>query len=227
MASENPAGAEQKKTQGQQAAGGEQRAARAGETPKQQGMERGEERRAGGGLSRREARAPMIRGSDIFTMSPFSLMRRMMDDFDRMFEDVGFGMGGLMPRGELPGEALSRGALWTPQIDVLEREGQLVVRADLPGLSKDDLRIEVRDDALVIEGERRREQKEEGEGFYRSERSYGSFRRAIPLPEGVDPEKAEARFENGVLEVSLPLPKERAQGKRIEIRGGTEGKSVH
>ncbi len=225
MANENPAGAEQKKAQGQ--AGGEQRAAKAGETQKQQGMERAGEQRTGGGLSRREARAPMLRGSDLFTMSPFSLMRRMMDDFDRMFEDAGFGMGGLMQRGERGGEALSRGGLWTPEIDVLEREGHLVVRADLPGLSKDDLHVEVKDDALVIEGERRREQKEEGAGFYRSERSYGSFRRAIPLPEGVDPEQADARFENGVLEVSLPLPKGRAQSKRIEIRGGGEGKSVH
>ncbi len=226
MATENRPEAEQKKTQGQQAAGGEQRAAKAGETPKQQAMERGGERREGG-LSRREARAPMLRGSDLFTLSPFSLMRRMMDDFDRMFEEVGFGMGGLMPRGERPGEELARGALWTPQIDVLERGGQLVVRADLPGLSKDDVRVEVRDDALVIEGERRRERTEEGEGFYRSERSYGSFRRAIPLPEGVDPEQADARFENGVLEVSLPLPKGRPQAKRIEVRGGGEGKSVH
>ena len=88
MANENPAGAEQKKAQGQ--AGGEQRAAKAGETPKQLGMERAGEQRTGGGLSRREARAPMLRGSDLFTMSPFSLMRRMMDDFDRMFEDAGF-----------------------------------------------------------------------------------------------------------------------------------------
>lgn len=220
MASENKGVSpeQQKKTEGQ---GGEKRAAQPGAAAA------GEERRAkGGGISRRESRFPALRGADLWTMSPFSLMRRMMSDFDRMFEELG--MGGMLPRaGEEPGEALERGALWSPQVDVFEREGNLVVRADLPGLTKDDIRVEVRDDALVIEGERRREHTEEGAGFYRAERSHGSFRRAIPLPEGASAEKADARFENGVLEISLPLPEERARGKRIEIRETGEGKSVH
>ena len=146
MASENKrvSPEQQKKIEGQ---GGEKRAAQLA----------GEERRAkGGDLSRRESRFPALRGADLWTMSPFSLMRRMMSDFDRMFEELG--MGGMLPRaGEEPSEALERGALWSPQVDVFEREGNLVVRADLPGLTKDD-RVEVRDDALVIEGERRREQ---------------------------------------------------------------------
>lgn len=210
---------EQKKAQGQQ--GGEGRAPQAGAAAETKG--RGEESRAaGGGLARRGSHLPALRGADLWTMSPFSLMRRMMGDFDRMFEELGFGAG----RGELPGEGLGGGALWSPQVDVLEREGKLVVRADLPGLKKEDLRVEMTEDALVIEGERRREETEERAGFYRAERSYGSFRRMIPLPEGVSAEQADARFEDGVLEISLPLPKERARGKKIEIREGGE-KSLH
>jgi HSP20 family protein len=105
-----------------------------------------------------------------------------------------------------------------PDIDVFEREGKLVVRADLPGLSKDDVRVEVDEGALVMQGERRQEREVEGSGTYRSERFYGSFRRVIPLPEGIDPDTAEAHFENGVLEVSFRLPQQKARGKRIEIQ---------
>jgi HSP20 family protein len=230
MASENRPGAEgtekQKKAEAQQ--GAEKRAAQpSGAMAGQKGAAGAtEERRGGGGLTRRERHLPTLRSADVWTMSPFSLMRRMMSDFDRMFEEMGF--GGLARGGEeLAGEAFGRGGPWSPQVDVFEREGNLVVRADLPGLKKEDLRVEMSEDALVIEGERRREETEEGAGFYRAERSYGSFRRAIPLPEGVSAEQADARFENGVLEISLPLPKERTHGKRIEIREGGETKSMH
>jgi HSP20 family protein len=122
----------------------------------------------------------------------------------------------------------AREGFWVPQIDVFEREGKLVVRADLPGLGKQDVRAEIRDDALVLEGERRRELEEERGGRYRTERTYGSFRRAIPLPEGADAEHAEARFENGVLEVTIPLPQERSRARSIEIQeGGSKTPSVH
>jgi hypothetical protein len=92
--------------------------------------------------------------------------------------------------------------------------------------SKDDIRVDVEDDALVIHGERRQEREVEGSGTYRAERFHGNFRRVIPLPTRVDPEAVQASFENGVLEVSLRLPAEKARGKRIEIREGKQG-SVH
>jgi HSP20 family protein len=157
--------------------------------------------------------------------SPFSLMRRMMEDLDRMFEDFGSPRGS---RGGLPdiadrsglGMGGGLGTGWTPAVEMFERDGQLVIRADLPGLSPDDVRIEVTDDSLVIEGERRSEMEAEEEGVYRSERTYGRFSRVIALPEGVDPEGAQARFENGVLEVSLPLPQQ-TQRRRIPIQGST------
>jgi len=156
--------------------------------------------------------------------SPFALMRRMMEDMDRMFEELGSSRGGGQ-LGQL-GRAPSLG-FWEPQVDVVERGGKLFVRADLPGLRKDDVRVEVTDEGLVLEGERRSELEEEREGMFRSERSYGSFRRIIPLPEGVEAESAEARFDNGVLEVTFRLPQEQARRRRIEIQEGKAPKTMH
>jgi HSP20 family protein len=93
-------------------------------------------------------------------------------------------------------------------------------------MSKQDVRCDIEGDQLVIEGERKREVQEERGGRYRSERAYGSFRRAIPLPEGADVQNAEARFDNGVLEVTIPLPQE-ARARRIDIQEGKPGQSVH
>ena len=162
--------------------------------------------------------------------SPFSLMRRMMEDMDRVFEDFGlgrsFGFGrGLSPLWGGAGQGLWSDAtdggttLWSPAIEVFEQGNNLVVRADLPGLSKDDVNVDVTDDAITIEGERRSESEDRGEGFYRSERSYGRFFRSIPLPEGTDANKADATFKDGVLEITLPAPKrEQRRGRKIQIR---------
>jgi len=145
----------------------------------------------------------------------------MMDDMDRLFDE--YVPGRFAPsseRRDLQLRGVPFAALWEPQVDVVQGEGRLVVRADLPGLSKDDVRVELTDEGLVLEGERRSEIEEEREGTYRSERSYGSFRRAIPLPEGFDASGAEAHFENGVLEITLPMPEAASRAKRIEIQEG-------
>jgi HSP20 family protein len=100
------------------------------------------------------------------------------------------------------------------------------VRADLPGLTKDDINIAVADDAITIRGERRQEREESEEGFYRSERSYGSFYRQIPLPEGVSAEDAEATFRDGVLEITMPAPQRAEQrSRRLEIKESSEGEA--
>jgi HSP20 family protein len=159
---------------------------------------------------------------DLFRANPLALMRRMAEDMDRMFESFGLGRGRFAPRlwSDFPERfGGAEHTVWAPEIEVFDREGQYVIRADLPGLKKEDLRVEVTDDALILEGQRRQEHEQRKEGFYRSERSYGRFSRVIPLPEGLDPEQAKAEFKEGVLEVRLPAPRRRQQQRRqIDIR---------
>ena len=148
-------------------------------------------------------------------LDPFVSFRR---EFDRMFDD--FGLGRRMGWG--PSRSLwreSRGG-WAPDVDVLQKDDQLVIKADLPGLSKDDISVEVTDEAVTIQGERRDEKKEEPEGYFRSERSYGSFYRVIPLPEGAITDQAKANFRDGVLEITMPAPPAATKARRIEIGEG-------
>jgi HSP20 family protein len=157
--------------------------------------------------------------------TPFTFMRRFSEEMDRLFEDFGFGRGWLAPGFERSLDSLGTLAVnaWAPQVEVMERDNQLVVRADLPGMSKDDVKVDLDDNSLVIRGERKSEREEDEEGYYRSERSYGSFYRRIPLPSGVKAEEANADFRNGVLEITMPAPQRTEEKRRqIEIRGEGE-----
>jgi HSP20 family protein len=145
--------------------------------------------------------------SEFFTASPFSLMRRMTEDMDRMFEEFGFGRG----HGD-------RG-MWSPAMEIVERDGQYIVHADLPGLKPEEVKVELTDDALVIEGERKSQYEDNQGGVQRSERRYGHFYRTVPLPEGTNPEQVRARFENGVLEVTMPVPEQKSNRRQIPIEG--------
>jgi HSP20 family protein len=148
---------------------------------------------------------------------PFGTLQRLTDEMDRIFGDFGIG------RRWLGSPARADAELWSPQIDVFQRNNELVVKADLPGLKKEDVKIEVIDDAVTIQGERRSEHEEEREGVYRSERSYGRFYRVVPLPDGVMTEQAKASFNNGVLEITMPAPPQHAtRGRRLEISEGTK-----
>lgn len=155
--------------------------------------------------------------------SPFAFMRRFNEEMDRLFQNFAFGRG--LRETSLGRQLgfLGEGGptVWSPQIEVFQRGDDLVIQADLPGMTKDDVTVDISGDAIVVRGERRSEHEEEDEGYYRSERSYGSFYRTIPLPEGVDAENAEANFRNGVLEITMPAP-ERAERRRIEIREAEE-----
>jgi HSP20 family protein len=162
--------------------------------------------------------------------SPFRMLERFADEMGRVFDDFGMGRGWLSPRiarGEL--QSRLRGVTsdwepWAPEVEIFHRNNELVVRADLPGLTKDDVKVDVTDDGITIQGERKREYEEEREGVYRSERSYGSFRRVIPVPEGAISEQAKATFKDGVLEITMPAPPEQVRrGRRLEI---TEGGST-
>ena len=108
---------------------------------------------------------------------------------------------------------------WTPAMDLVETDDHFVLRADLPGMSESDVNIELEDNVLTVSGERKAEHEEKREGFYRVERSFGSFARSLTLPKGVDPEAVTAAFEKGVLEVRVPKP-ERRKPRKIAISGG-------
>lgn len=156
--------------------------------------------------------------------SPAAFMRRVGEEMDRSFDRFFEGSGMPIPRFLGRGRELLRReagfipAEWSPRVDMLRREGQWIIRADIPGLSRDDIKVELTDDLLTIRGERREEKEEEQEGYSYRECNYGTFYRAIPLPDGVAPSQATATFRDGVLEVALPAPNpQETQARRLEI----------
>ena len=148
-------------------------------------------------------------------MSPFTLMRRLSDDMERIVEDT-LGVRrfpGLFRALELPDTR------WKPDIEAFERKGEFVVKADLPGMTKENVKVEVSDGALVIQGERKEEREEKEKGYYTAERSYGAFYRALPLPEGVKTDEAKATFKDGVLEITMPAGKPpEKHGRQLDIK---------
>lgn len=136
--------------------------------------------------------------------TPTSLIRTFSRDMDRLFGEFGG-----RPRWALPALLADEGGdvRWMPEIEVERRNGALVVKADLPGMKKDEVTVRVENDRLTIEGERKHESEEKREGYYHSERSYGRFCRTIALPEGAKMDEATAAFKDGVLEVTVPAPK--------------------
>jgi HSP20 family protein len=169
------------------------------------GREEQQQRQSGGRLTRREGweSDPL---SSFFGGSPFALFRRLSDDMDRLFFG---GSQGVSNFGPFAGRFM-------PHIDVEERDDKIVVRADLPGCKPEDFKVEIEDDALVIQGERRSHQEETKSGIRRSERSYGTFRRVIALPPGANIEAADARFDNGELEIEIPV-QQQTKSRRLEV----------
>jgi HSP20 family protein len=108
---------------------------------------------------------------------------------------------------------------WVPAMDLVEHEDHFLLRADLPGMTEEDVNIELNDGALTVSGERKAEHTERERGFYRLERQFGQFSRTLTLPEGIDPEQVKASFANGVLEVWIPKPEQR-KPRRIPIGAG-------
>ena len=112
------------------------------------------------------------------------------------------------------------GRRWIPAMDLVETEDDLVLRGDLPGMTEEDVDIEIKDNVLTVSGERKAEHEDKGEGYHRVERAFGRFSRSLSLPQGIDPDKVEAKFEKGVLEVHIPKPAE-AKPTRVQIGKGT------
>ena len=138
--------------------------------------------------------------------NPFAFMRRVTEELDRAFGAPA--LPELYPK------------VWFPELEVFERADKFVVRVDLPGLKKEDVKIAVTHDELTIEGERKLEKEEKKEGVYRSERTYGTFFRRILLPEHVKAENAVAAFKDGVLEIEMPaIPVPEVRKRAVEIKG--------
>jgi len=154
---------------------------------------------------------------------PFGLLRQMTSELDRVFDEPAW------PSFRWPTFALatSEAVGWSPGIDVFEKDHRLVTKVDLPGMKKEDVKVEVTDGHLAISGERKRETEEKKDNIYRREREYGSFYRAVPLPEGVKIEDVKASFSDGVLEVSVPLPaKQEAKVRKVEIEEAKPAKAT-
>jgi len=151
----------------------------------------------------------LVRMSPFSIMNPFSLMRRMTEEMDRVF-------------GESATRTGNGGAtVWLPATEVSERDGNYIVRAELPGMKPEDVKVEITDDALVLEGERKEERQENQGDIRRTELHYGHFYRSIPLPEGANAEQAQARFENGVLEITIPVPQQQTNRRQIPVQAAS------
>jgi HSP20 family protein len=147
----------------------------------------------------------------IVRWEPLRELSSLQGEMNRLFNTVfdqpsGGGNGGTLRR-------------WMPAMDLVETDEHFVLRADLPGIAEDDVKIELEDGTLTISGERKAEHESRNEGFYRVERSFGTFSRSLTLPKGVDADAVTANFDRGVLEVRIPKPEER-KPRRIEIAGG-------
>jgi HSP20 family protein len=137
--------------------------------------------------------------STLTRWDPFAELAELRSRFERLFDD-----------------AEHRG-MWTPAIDLVRENGHLVVRADVPGIKPEEIEIEVEDGMLTLSGKHEESTEETDERYVRRERRYGAFSRRLPLPEGVDPKKIKASTKDGVLEVTVPLPKEVAKQEPVKI----------
>jgi len=150
------------------------------------------------------------------TIDPFAVLRKMTADLERTFEDP-FWPAFTWPA--LGGFTRPETVAWLPRVDVFEKDNRLFTRVDLPGVRREDVKVEVTDGHLALSGERKKEKEEKKDNVYRTEREYGSFYRAVRLPEGVKLEEVKATFADGVLEVSVPLPaRPEAKVRKVEIQ---------
>jgi HSP20 family protein len=159
-------------------------------------------------------------------VTPWELMRRMNAELDRLVGAVEMqrNRGASSRMNTSDGAANDGGSVddltrvdWIPRIEVVQADGAMVVRAELPGLKPDDIVVNVENGVLSIWGERRQEQREQRDGAVRTERVYGTFLRSIPLPDGADEDQVTATFRDGVLELTIPVT-ERDRGRRITVQ---------
>lgn len=165
------------------------------------------------GLQRRGESPFGFGGLDLFRLSPFAIMRRMTEEMDRVVQDLSADF-------ETQGRGIQG---WSPAIEVTQADGKLLIQCEVPGIAPNDVKLEVNNDELIIQGERRSEREQNERGIQRSERQYGAFYRSIPLPEGVNVDQITARAQNGVLEITVPTPQQRENRRSIPVEGAQAG----
>jgi HSP20 family protein len=168
------------------------------------------ERRSRSGTTTRE-------GGVRIMLSPFRGFYDAHSEVDRLFNEM-FAGGPSRGRQRQGGQQIAQ---WAPAVDVLTKDGDLLIRAELPGLKQEDVDITLQNGVLTISGEHKVDEEEERGGYHVRERRYGSFRRSMTLPEGTDESKVHARFEDGVLEVRVEGAAIEQAPKRIEIEGSS------
>jgi HSP20 family protein len=164
--------------------------------------------------------------SGAYWLDPLSQFRRLTEQMDRWFDTMGVGRTNnrLAGMNDNPWAQNAAGNLWAPELETFLRDDQFVIRMDLPGVNKEDVNVEVTDDAVVIHGERQQTHEEDRDGFYRSERSYGRFYREVQLPEGAQMDTAKANYRDGVLEISVTAPpRQMNRPRRVEIGSSATG----
>lgn len=145
----------------------------------------------------------------IIKYDPFRELRSLQDEMNRLFMTN-------LPRSVVQEDLASGG--WSPSVDIYESENEIILEAELPGMSRDDFEVSIENNVITLKGKREFQKKEEGDNYHRVERSYGSFTRSFSLPRSVSAENTTADFKNGVLRVSLPK-REEAKSRRIEVAG--------
>lgn len=139
-----------------------------------------------------------------WSSGPWSLWRELNEEMEQMLRGINGGAGS---------------AGWAPTVDIDRTNGSLKITAELPGVKKEDVKVELSDEAIVIQGERKQERKEDKEGYHRWERSYGQFYRAIPIPEGAKVDEIQAELKDGVLQVTVPVPESARKSRQIPVNG--------
>jgi len=170
-------------------------------------------------------RSSLFNGTRLIT--PWELMRRMHAEVERLVDTVERpGTGVSTSRQATGGATMSHDPMgtsdllqvdWVPRIEVAQRDGAMVVRAELPGVKPDAINVEIDNGIVSLWGERRQERTQEEDGVLRTERVYGSFFRSIPLPDGAVEDEVTATFRDGVLELSIPVA-EREPGRRVPVK---------
>jgi HSP20 family protein len=149
---------------------------------------------------------------EMLRMSPFSLLGRITEEFDRILQPF-------------LSESAPANIAWIPTVEISQLDGKYRILAELPGLSPNEVRVEVDDDAVILQGERQVEREANEGGVRRSERQFGMFYRRIPLPEGADPEQAKAKFHDGILEITMPAPNKQTERRQIQVEADSKPSS--